>query len=238
MLNAYEECPQMFKRRYIDGIDEVPTWRYIQGRCLKAALHADLRARMNGGAGLQLAQMLDHYDRLRNELLLQCEFVIKPGAISGFRGHAVRMLGQYLIQEAPLLHPEQVDVIVSRKLDENLELECRVDAVSNNEMYMYAFHFYKLARRVIYNDNGLLMASMITGCANTVLLQLILRAGFYPRRYNIFFHPNKLQWFERMVRLVADSIAKEAFHVCPMYRSVCTPRCCQFFYVCRGGVEE
>jgi hypothetical protein len=237
MLNAYEECPMSYKREFVENQDKVPTWRSMQASAVREGMLTDLRARVGGGPGATLEAMMNAYNGRIAEILLECEALMKPGAMGNFKSHTTKVFGEYLKREAPLIHLAEADSVVSRRVGD-LELECHVDGTGDAGLYVIAMHFWKVSKRIIINDNNVLMAALITGVQNAVMIQLILRGGYIvPCRYNIYVPPEKMRWFERAVGTIAEAIAKGGFGACPLYRGVCAPRCCAFYYSCRGAVE-
>lgn len=237
MVKLYEECPMAYRRAYVEDCECVITWDQMQRRSYRAAMHADFRARMNGGMGLDVERMLFEYEKTQEALLLQSEVPITPKRIRGCKHKAFLHFRDYLRDIGPVVVPKEVGVTVSRKLDDELELQCDVDAVMEREVVVIDQTFWIPNSRLIANHLNLLMASLVTGVGNTVLIHFVYISQSGPRRFNICFTPERLKWYERYLRSMSDAIKANVFPACGPYRARCTDRVCQFYWSCRGAVE-
>lgn len=237
MIKTFDLCPMMYKRMFVDRQEQIPTIKDMQNRWIHVAMMDDIKKRANGGPGSTVDEMMEVYDSTREHDILELEYMAFPKNGALFRNMATAHFGQYLRHEAPLLKPTDTGLTISRKLDENLELEMPLDAMLSNEILHVMLCYWKVGRRMVLNDFDMLMASLITGIQNVVLIQFIFRISNAPRRYNVFIRPEQMVWFERIVRTISESISKGAFHACMPFRGICTKVCCPFYMSCRGAVE-
>ena len=235
MLEAYDRCPLMYKRMYVDQEEYGNTWAQVQRDCMRATVREDLTARINGGPGRTIEDLLLFHDKMLEEQLLMMDAATRPSSKAAYKRQMHYNMQRYLTQEAPLLKPEKIGVVVRRQVNPDLELECEIDSLHEREFMMVEIDFWRTAKRVMINRPSMMFGCLITDIHNTSMVHLVLRNGIAPIKFGIYYQPEQMVWFERVVMGMVEAIGKQAFQPCMMYRGSCSRTVCPYYFGCRGA---
>lgn len=110
-LALFSECPEKYRRRYLEGVKTPPNGYLLWGRADHAAIQRDLEHRMDYGKGLSTDDVLDVFnDEWRRALADNEDVVWDEGETAGsILDRGVKLVAVYHREVCPTIKPVAVE---------------------------------------------------------------------------------------------------------------------------------